>query len=40
MKLLPDENLPPALVPALADLFASVHVRDCGLARIRHPRVE
>jgi predicted nuclease of predicted toxin-antitoxin system len=33
MKLLLDENLSPALVRDLADIFTSLHVRDCGLAR-------
>ena len=32
MRLLYDENLPPRLVPLLADLYPnSVHVRDVGL---------
>lgn len=35
MKLLYDENLPPRLVPRLADLYpASVHVRDIGLKNV------
>lgn len=33
MILLWDENLSPALVQRLADVFESKHVRDCGLAR-------
>lgn len=32
MKLLLDENLSPALVRHLADVFTVLHVRDCGLA--------
>ena len=32
MRLLYDENLPPRLVPLLADVYpGSVHVRDVGL---------
>ena len=35
MRLLFDENLPPRLVPRLADLYpASVHVRDVGLKNV------
>ena len=35
MRLLLDENLPPRLVPRLADLYpASVHVRDVGLKNV------
>ena len=35
MKLLFDENLPPRLVPRLADIYpASVHVRDVGLKNV------
>jgi len=35
MKLLYDENLPPRLVPRLADIYpASVHVRDVGLKNV------
>jgi predicted nuclease of predicted toxin-antitoxin system len=35
MKLLFDENLPPRLVPLLADIYpASVHVRDVGLKNV------
>ena len=35
MKLLLDENLPPRLVPLLADIYsASVHVRDVGLKNV------
>ena len=35
MRLLFDENLPPRLVPLLADIYqASVHVRDVGLRNV------
>ena len=35
MRLLYDENLPPRLVPRLADIYpASVHVRDVGLKNV------
>ncbi len=35
MKLLYDENLPPRLVPLLADIYpASAHVRDVGLKNV------
>ena len=35
MNLLYDENLPPRLVPLLADIYpASVHVRDVGLKNV------